>query len=180
MFSSCRELLVGSAIAFVLLGTAPGVSHATQLSDAAYRQAVAEAAYGSEDVATFYRTRRYAPVFTGEDDLARRAALVAALRSAPMHGLPASRYDAGALIDTFRTVTGARSRGQAESAAARMFLALANDLTSGALVPSRIDGNMVRVVEKRDALELLTGFANARIPQRTSRVSHRNRPSTIA
>src|SRR6056297_1603980 len=59
---------------------------------AAFRQAVAEGAFGSEPVAAFYRERGYRAIFTGagEADRARRGALLSALQMAGAHGLPAA------------------------------------------------------------------------------------------
>jgi len=65
--------LVG--LAMMLLGN-PAQAQVT-----AFKQAVAEAASGDEQIAAYYRTHDYQPLWTGEGDVfkARRAALMQAL-----------------------------------------------------------------------------------------------------
>ena len=91
LLSSIRSL--GAAAALALFAGTVSVS-AQQIS--AFQQVLASAT-ASEDtsVGTFYRTNGYQPIWTGASDLerARRAALFDALQTAPLHGLPAGRYD---------------------------------------------------------------------------------------
>ncbi|MEM1431004.1 MAG: murein L,D-transpeptidase, partial [Pseudomonadota bacterium] len=103
----------------------------------AFRQAVAEAAFGDDSLGAFYRETGYVPLFTGADDesRARRAALLEALARAPLHGLPAAAHDAGALRDVFARAGSPRARGEAEVAAARAYLAYAHAVQSGILEP---------------------------------------------
>ncbi|MEE4120598.1 MAG: L,D-transpeptidase family protein [Paracoccaceae bacterium] len=130
-------------------------------ASAAFRQAVAEAAYGAETVAAFYREREYAPLFTGDDagDRARRAALLRALEAAPRHGLPAQRYRADDLRALFAGATSLRARGRAEVEAAKMFLAYARDISSGVLEPARLGLEIPRELPRRDPAALLAGLA---------------------
>ncbi|RYH12058.1 murein L,D-transpeptidase [Tropicimonas sp. IMCC6043] len=127
----------------------------------AFKQAVAEAAYGNEAVAGFYRMRDYAPVFTDPDDGSRRAALLSALESADTHGLPAQRYDAAELEAAFASARSARDRGRAEVLAAKMFVQYAQDIQSGAMTPSEIDRSIVRELPRRDQIAQLHSFANS-------------------
>lgn len=92
----------------------------------AYRQAVAENLSKDSGMAAFYRSRDFAPIWTGPDDTAalRRAALIEALGTAQAHGLPARRYDLDGLIRRLRHVEGERARGELEVELSRTFLAV--------------------------------------------------------
>ena len=161
-----RRVLCSAAIAAAVcaapLAAAPAGYHAT-----AYKQAVAEAALGAEAIADFYRAEGYAPVFTADDAAgrARRAALLAALARAGDHGLPTRRYDPAELRAAFAEAgASVRARGRAEVTAARMFLAYARDISSGALEPGRILPAVKRELPRRDPADLLEGVARAADP----------------
>ncbi|SNS43713.1 L,D-transpeptidase family protein [Tropicimonas sediminicola] len=152
-FSTC--LMTLSAIALI------GLAEPVQAQVTAFKQAVAEASYGNEAVATFYRTRGYAPIFTGEQDGTRRAALLAALETADIHGLPAERYDPETLKAAFAAAETARDRGRAEVLAAKMFLQFSTDIQTGAMTPGKIDSEIVRQVPRRDPVLQLQAFAKS-------------------
>ncbi|WP_413875244.1 L,D-transpeptidase family protein [Albidovulum sp.] len=133
-------------------------------ADLAFRQAVAEQSAETDAVAAFYRERDFAPLWTTAADAGRRQALFAALDGAADHGLPAVRYDAGALRENFRTVRSERERGQLEVAATRAFLAYAQDVRTGFINPASIDAGLVREVPVRDPLATLRSFAAAGDP----------------
>lgn len=125
----------------------------------AFKQAVAEAAAGDEQVSAFYRARDYAPIFTGGEDAPRRAALLKALGTADDHGLPHARYDADRLLAAFAAARSERDRGRAEVMAAQMFVQFARDIQSGAVDPRRIDSLIVREIPRRDPVALLEAYA---------------------
>lgn len=126
-----------------------------------FRQAIAEAASGDEDIAAFYRANGYAAIWTGagDDAAARRRALMMAIAEAPAHGLPASRYNPDALMDTMRSARTPRDLGRLEVELSRSLLRIARDLHSGILVPAQIDKGIVRKVAYQDPLEVLNRFA---------------------
>lgn len=125
----------------------------------AFRQSVATQASDVDDVATFYRTRDYAPMWTTTADVDRRAAFFAALDRAADHGLPASRYDADGLRAAFRDARTERQRGALEVRMTETFLTFAQDLRNGVLVPKTVDPGIVRDVPRRENLAVLRGFA---------------------
>ncbi|MBM7067418.1 L,D-transpeptidase family protein [Actibacterium sp. 188UL27-1] len=127
----------------------------------AFKQAVAEAAADDRGVAEFYRSNGYQPIFTGQDDQIRRAALIKALNAAEIHGLPAQRYSIDALTTAFTDADTPRSRGYAEVVAAKMFASYARDLQTGVLEPRKVDAGIVREIPRRDPTKLLTDFAKA-------------------
>lgn len=159
--------------AFVLLSgvwSSPATAQVT-----AFKQAIAEAAFVNDDVAAFYRSNNYAPIWTGsdDDDLARRTALMRALTSASTHGLPADRYKADQLMTQMRDARTTRDLGMIEVALSRALVTYARDIQSGILVPSKIDSGIVRKVNYMDQAEYLTGitqgdpevFMNSLAPQ---------------
>lgn len=125
----------------------------------AFKQAVAEAAAQDSDVAAFYRGRDFEPIFTGQGDLDRRAALLGALATADDHGLPSARYDVETLRAAFAAARTPRDLGAAEVLAARMLLQYARDLQTGATEPRKIDSGIVRKIPRRDPQALLVAFS---------------------
>ncbi|MBQ0767259.1 MAG: L,D-transpeptidase family protein [Sulfitobacter litoralis] len=151
---------LGAAATALTLLTAPQPVFA-QVT--AFKQAVAEAAARDEDIAAYYRTHGYAPIWTEANDTqrARRAALMSAIRAADLHGLPVARYDPQGLMETLKAAQTPRDRGLAEVEMTRVFLQYARDLQTGVLVPSRIDPSIVREVPYRDRQTTLTDFIAA-------------------
>ncbi len=125
--------------------------------DAAFRQAVAEAAGADRDLAAFYRDTGYRAVWTGEEAVhrARRSALLRALDDASLHGLPAARYDRAGLLARMADIRSARELGEVEVALSRAYLDYARDVQSGVLVPGRVVDEIKRSVPRREAGDLL-------------------------
>ncbi|MBO9449652.1 L,D-transpeptidase family protein [Tropicibacter sp. R16_0] len=146
--SSARTVfhLLGTAGLLALL-SAPVSAQVT-----AFKQAIAEAASKSDAVAKFYRENNYQPIWTGEGEehRARRAALVQALSTADVHGLPVDRYRLDLLMDKMRNAETTRDLGMVEVALSRAFVTYARDIQTGVLRPSTIDDGMVRKVERRE------------------------------
>jgi len=126
----------------------------------AFKQAVAEAASRDEDIAAYYRTNDYAPVWTEGSDAQRerRAALMAAIASADAHGLPIARYDPTGLMEKLKNAKTPRDRGLAEVEMTKVFLQYARDLQTGVLIPSRVDSSIVREVPYRDRQGYIADF----------------------
>jgi murein L,D-transpeptidase YcbB/YkuD len=130
----------------------------------AFKQAIAEAAAQDDDIAAFYRTNGYTPIWTGagEVDRNRRAELMRAIRSVAAHGLPVARYDPEALMNTLASVRTARDRGMAEVEMSRVFLKYARDIQTGMLTPKAIDSAIVREIPYRDRSAYLSGLSAAK------------------
>lgn len=130
----------------------------------AFKQAVAEAASRDDDIAKFYRSTGFAPIWTGDDDADRnrRAELLKAIQSAASHGLPVDRYDPAGLMAMLAAVRTPRDRGMAEVELSRVFLRYARDIQTGVLIPNRIDGGIVRTIDYRDRAETLAGIVTAK------------------
>ncbi|GAB1363749.1 L,D-transpeptidase family protein [Rhodobacter sp.] len=132
---------------------------APALAPSPFAQSLAVAAAEDPAVAEWYRLHGYQPVWTGESDAPRRAALFAALATARDHGLPPGRYDAAGLRAALASARTEGDRGRAEVAMMRAYLAWADDLTSGVLEPKKIDSTIVRKIEKEDPAWLMTRIA---------------------
>lgn len=154
--------VVFSAIAFVFISFFTPTPASAQVT--AFKQAVAEAAARDEDIAAFYRSTNYAPLWTGPSDQhrARRAQLMAAISTADDHGLSIARYDPQGLMGTLSAVQSSRDRGFAEVEMSRVFLQYARDIQTGMLIPNRVDSRIVRDVPYRDRTAYLTGLAEAK------------------
>ena len=128
----------GLAIAFSAIGFSAAAAEA---GITAFKQAVAEAASSDRDIAAFYRSNKFDAVWTGttEEDRARRSALLSAMKTASMHGLPASRYETDRLLRVLSNANTPRDRGFAEVEMTKAFIQIARDMQSVALEPSSID-----------------------------------------
>jgi murein L,D-transpeptidase YcbB/YkuD len=150
---ACFALRLKSSLLFLIVSLS--VAHAQQ---AAFVQAVAEAAADDDVVAAYYRDNAYASIWTEADDAERRQAFLSALTLADAHGLPVARYDAAALTAALRDAQSERDRGRAEVLMTRAFLDYARDLQSGALVPAKVDAGIIREVPLHDKREQLDRF----------------------
>ena len=130
----------------------------------AFTRSLAEAAAPDDAIAAFYRGQDFATLWTGPQDQARRHALIAALSTAGLHGLPVARYDAAALIAQAQAAVTEGDRGRVEMAMTTAFLSFARDLSSGALVPAKVDAGIIRDVTRPDPGVLLAQFAASANP----------------
>ena len=126
-------------------------------AQAAFRQAVAEAAAEDRDVAAFYQAQAYGAVWTGagEEHLARRKALMQVLARASVHGLPTQRYDVDELMAKMARARSQRDLGQVEVALTQAYLRYARDVQTGVLVPSKVDNDIKREVAQRDVATIM-------------------------
>ncbi len=158
--------LTGAFFAFFALvatfTAGPAIAQVT-----AFKQAVAEASFGNEQVGAYYRSKNYQPLWTGEGEVfkARRAALFQTLEGVSLHGLPASRYDTNALMAQMRDVRTTRDLGMVEVAISKMFVRYARDVQKGMLIPLTIDDGMQREVIYADNATYLTGMEGTADPQ---------------
>ncbi|MEM6386626.1 MAG: L,D-transpeptidase family protein [Pseudomonadota bacterium] len=155
----CVFLIFG----FVFFLTGPAGVKPAEAQVTAFLQSVAETAASDREIAAFYRENGYQPIWTGDNPRAqmRREALLTALQDVELHGLPAARYDLGTLSVDLRQITSDRALGRAEVEMSKLFLRYARDIQTGVLVPSAIDGGIVREVPLRDRTDLLTNFSKA-------------------
>jgi L,D-transpeptidase YcbB len=146
------------SLAALSVGTSPAWSVGTG-EPPAFVQALAAAASGDAAIAEWYRTHDYRTLWTGAGDAARRQALFAALARAGDHGLPVARYDARALGAAVRAARTEEDRGRVEIALTQAYLSWARDLTSGAVVPAKVDAGIVREIAVIDPAVLLSRMA---------------------
>ncbi len=126
-------------------------------SGTAFQMAVAESTISNTAIAEFYRKNAFDPVWVGStpEHEARRAALIKALSTIDMHGLPRARYDVSALIAKMQDARTTRDLGLIEAELSQVFAKYANDIQSGVTSPSQIDAGLVRDVERRSTQEHL-------------------------
>ncbi|MEM7719590.1 MAG: L,D-transpeptidase family protein [Pseudomonadota bacterium] len=155
-----RKAVLPILVSVALLGVA-GQPARAQVTP--FLQSVAEAASSDQDIAAFYRSAGYAPLWTGSDaaSKARRAALFRALQDAEAHGLPVGRYDLHGLEFDLSNITTERELGRAEVALSTLFLSYAQDVQTGLLEPRRVDAGIVREVPRRDRTDLLTALSKS-------------------
>ena len=152
------KMLSASTVALVLPGLGLGRADAAVT---ALKQSIAEASSTDPQIAAFYRSRDFQPIFVSKADGRRRGALLRALMSVHDHGLPAGRYDGAALKAVFGNAQTAKARGAAEVEAARLFLDYADDMRSGVVNPADIDRSIVVEVQRHDRTQTLHDFAAA-------------------
>lgn len=156
-----------AALTVVLTLGGARIASAAEGQFTAFKLAVAEAAADDRDIAAFYRSNEFSPVWTGpgEADRARRSALLSAMQTASRHGLPPSRYDSDRLYRILASVRTPRDRGLAEVAMTKAFIRLARDMQSGALDPQAVDEGIKRKGIYRDATTYLSGIAESDHPR---------------
>lgn len=134
-----------------------------EAQDAAFKQAVAEAAANDKALASFYKNLGYKAIWTsnGSKDRARRQALIKAIQQSGAHGLPTSSYKLDTLVSQLKSVKDPRTQGQLEVALSRLFLDYAGDIQTGIVRPSRVDSEIVRQVPYRDRYSTLVAFAKS-------------------
>lgn len=152
-----KGLIAGLAVAAAVAFAAPGpvVAQVT-----AFKQAVAESASANRDIAAFYRENSFEPIWTGDSEVhrTRRAALLNAVASAGLYGLPARRYDPQDLRRKMTAVRGARELGELEVELSRTLILFARHMQTGVLDPRKITSGIKREVPLRDPIGYLNDF----------------------
>ena len=159
--TSFRQLVIFGVFSIGLAFTA--MSQPSHAQVTAFMQSVAEAAAEDRDIAEFYRSTGYEPIWTEQGGKAdkRREALLKAVQDAPAHGLPSARYDIETLQLNLRGVKSERDLGRLEVEMSKLFLQYARDIQTGVVVPSSIDSGIVREVPYRSRSGMLKAFAKS-------------------
>jgi murein L,D-transpeptidase YcbB/YkuD len=127
-------------------------------------QAAAQALRGADaEIAAYYKATKYKPIFAGNNNNARRKALLLALRNSDDHGLPSAKYQVKELTEQLRKARRLTGMGQAEIAAARIFVRYANDLHTGILTPSAVDSEIAMKKRRVSAQTLLKGASKGNL-----------------
>ncbi|GAB4537746.1 MAG: L,D-transpeptidase family protein [Ruegeria sp.] len=152
-----RRLLMVAGLALAVGHTPAAAQDAGQT---AFRMAVAESTLRQDDIAAFYRSNGFSAIWVGDtpEHVARRAALIKALSSAGLHGLPTGVYDVEGLLARMENARTPRELGAVEAALSLAFVRYARDVQSGVLRPSEIDDGLVRPVVVRPASEHLSAM----------------------
>lgn len=135
------------------------ISAAQTALSPAFSKSVAEAAQSDDIIAAFYQSRAFQPLWSDAGGAARLNALMAALDGAGAHGLPVGRYDAQGLRAAAAAAQTEGDLGRLDVALTAAFLAYARDISSGALIPSKVDAGILRAVVRPDPAALLSAIA---------------------
>ncbi|MBV1868337.1 MAG: L,D-transpeptidase family protein [Marinosulfonomonas sp.] len=154
---------LAATLAFAFIAVSGAFLSPAHAQVTAFMQSVAEASARDKSIAKFYQANGYSPIWTGRSgrDRARRKALLDAFSKSGNHGLPQAAYDTELLKANLRQVKSERDLGRIEVELSKLFLAYAQDIQTGILVPSRIDSGIVRKVPLRNRTQLLTNFAKS-------------------
>ncbi|MBN8631873.1 MAG: L,D-transpeptidase family protein [Rhodobacterales bacterium] len=158
-FPVLRNLTCRSALLSLSLVLAPNFAPAVAAQTTAFTQSLAATASSNPAIAEWYRTTGYDTLWTGADDVARRAALLSAISTAKDHGLPVARYDAAKLVRALQAAETEGDRGRVEVEMTQAYLAWAHDLTSGALTPKDVDSGILREINVIEPQILLSRIA---------------------
>ncbi|WP_281982355.1 L,D-transpeptidase family protein [Thalassorhabdomicrobium marinisediminis] len=134
-----------------------------QAQTTAFKQAVAESVARDEDLASFYRARDFAGLWTGTSDEARlrRNALLTAFANAGNHALPEATYDPDALVARIQSAQTAADKGAMDVEISELYLSYARALQTGILTPGRVIPAIKREVPLRSSLSYLEGIESA-------------------
>ncbi|WP_162784755.1 L,D-transpeptidase family protein [Paracoccus suum] len=142
-------------------GWASALAVAPRLTFSPEELALAQGVVRSPGLAAFYGANGLRPVFTGPEARARRAALLAAVETAPQHGLPAWRYHPEVLrqhLDDDRTDPAL------EAQLAGIFALWVQDVSAGILDPRKLSPAIKRAGEGANLAPVLAEFAAAPDP----------------
>ncbi len=156
-----RTFLRGAAVIALVAASYITPQSAGAVQVTAFQQAVAESVSRDDQIAAFYRERGFEPIWTGGSpaDLERRTALLEALSMASYHGLPASKYNAEALLSRMASVRSGFDRGSLEVALTELFLDFARDLQTGVIDnPRQVRSEIVREIPLRETSYYLEGL----------------------
>lgn len=151
--------LKGSITALALIcavtSAAPAAAQVTL-----FKQAVAESAAEDRDIAAFYRSTKFEPIWTGPSDVhrARRAALLGAIENVDAHGLPQRAYEPSRLRAMMAAARTQTELGALDVELTRTFMRFARHLQTGILTPSKVVPAIKRDVPLRDAITHLEQF----------------------
>ncbi|MCJ7875069.1 L,D-transpeptidase family protein, partial [Phaeobacter sp. J2-8] len=153
-----KGLLGEIALAVTVATMMPQVG---QAQVTAFKQAVAETASEHRDIAAFYRENQFSPIWTGDSDLhrARRAALISAVSTASLYGLPSQMYDPDDLRRKLASVRGQAALGALEVELSRTLVLFARHMQTGILDPRKVSSGIKRDVPLRDQITYLQDFA---------------------
>lgn len=155
--TTLQMMMAGAAGAVMpLLGTGKATAAVTAL-----KLSIAEAVSDDKELAAFYRSRNFEPLFVGNSDGRRRGTLLKAFAKASDHGLPVLRYDADGLKRMMQEARTPRDRGKVEVEAAKRFLTYADDLRSGVVEPRRVERGMVLKIARYDRAATLDAFSKS-------------------
>lgn len=130
-----------------------------QQNDVAYQLALSKALSKDSEAMAYYKSVQFKPIWVEKSQNAqkRRAALFDALSNSAGHALPRDSYDVAGLETLLKSARTTADLGMLEGKMTKAFLAYVRDISTGVLIPSKVDADIVRKVPKIDG----TGFLAA-------------------
>ncbi|MFV0410687.1 MAG: murein L,D-transpeptidase [Paracoccus sp. (in: a-proteobacteria)] len=146
--------MMGTAL--VVLPLVAGAAPAPKLDFTDQEMQLALAVAPDPGLAAFYGAHELKPVFDGPKAALRRAALLAAIATAPEHGLPPERYDIAGLDTNADDIS-----AETELRYAKVLMRWADDVSNGLVDPKRTDSMNKREVAPVDMAGLLEGITGS-------------------
>jgi len=136
---------------------------AAQANDVAYQMALSKALARDTQALNYYKSVTFKPIWIDKSNAARtrRAALFEALENSAGHALPRQSYDVDGLKAALSSARTTADLGTLEGRMTAAFLAYVRDISTGILVPSKVDADIVRVVPQIDGAGFLTAFVKS-------------------
>ena len=161
--TTIARLMSAAALSAALLSP---TSASAEFELTSFRQSVAETAARDDGLAAFYRGQSFDGLWVGSDAAtqARRNALLTALSEAPLHGLPALRYDLDGLVADLQAARTPEAQGRMDVELSRIFLQYANDIHGGILDPNDTIRAIKRDGPDLDEAQLLADFMATNAP----------------
>jgi len=163
LFGGAVVLAVATLAAVPVATAQTQTAAAEQPKISEFAQSLAVVSRRDKDVARFYKSRGYQPLWTGRgsQDRARRTALLKTFEAAPVHGLPRALYDANLLRSKINAAKSPAEMAAIELELTQRFLSYAQDVQTGILVPGRVDKEIVRKAPRRDRYSTLDAFSRS-------------------
>ena len=159
LFDPRKRMLLSFCVILSLLS----IGTSTNALSLTFKQTVAELVVSNKELAKFYESTGYAPLWIGTSNLHRnrRSAFFKAISSADTHGLPVLRYNPKELKKQARTARTQKDLAAIEVSMSQTFLTYAADIQTGLLIPKKISKDIQRKVPYRDHFSYLKNFAKS-------------------
>lgn len=132
-------------------------------AQSAMQQALAQVVAKDKTLTAFYSAVGYQPLWISKSNKAkqRMRAFNDALARAGDHALPVADYDLDGLETMAKTARTPVDQAKAEAAYTKAFLAYAQDIQAGVVVPSKTASGIERAAPRHDGVQLLTVFSKS-------------------
>ena len=147
-------------LSFVFLSVCAEKIIAAPLTEVNPRAGLISALKQHPPILDFYKENEYELIWLKNNEVSqrRRAELINSLKTASFHGLPAKKYQVEMLLGRLSTSHSLFEIGFLEGLFMISFAEYASDISSGVLVPSDVDINIVREIKLKDPIFYIRGL----------------------